>query len=601
MSIPDININILNNPSQASKFWEWLTHRPKGYVAIDTETGAAGAGGNMSEVAWYKPGFHVRMLQFGDAQSGWAIPFQEWKGMCKGALDWCSESRTKIVGHNIVGFDALALRAEGITLDPTVLQDTFIYAGLGGYAEDSRELKPLGVKHLGQWVGAGQTILKRGMDNAGWTWTTVPWDWKPYPLYGVVDVVADSMLYEKWEPWRKQFADHHDMEIATSTITNDMSWHGITVDGEVLQKHILRYDEMETELLAQAEANHWDLNDRAAKKYLKDLGLLDESRKSAITGEISLDKKQLVKIDHPLAELILQLRKVRRVKTNYLEDLLGRIGGELGKGVVHPSIWSMAAKTGRMSVSAPPLQQMPSGLKDVREAFVADNEDEVLVGADFGQIELRIWASINKDQALLDVLNEADRTGEDFFVMLGRDLFNDPNFIKSDPRRQIVKPATYGILFTAGDDTIAETSGQPLKVVTPITQKLKRRYPSMANMGLPITNPGEEPGSFEVWTPYGRRFRVHSQDERRKLPNYATQGHAAEIIKRSAIGCRAAGLGPFMRLPVHDELIMSVPRNDATEAAQIMKEVMNSIVDPEQYGVAVKASPSIGTNWSELK
>lgn len=601
MEVPKIKVHVMDTPDKTGEFWDWLTHRPKGYVTIDTETGAAGEGGSESELAWHKPGFHVRMLQFGDAESGWAIPFQDWKGLCKGSLQWCSDKRVKIVGHNLIGFDALALRTEGITLDPTVLEDTFVYAGLGGFAEDSRQLKPLGVKHLGPWVGVGQNVLKTGMKNAGWTWTTVPWGWRPYPTYGVVDVVATSLLYEKWEPWRKEFAEHHDLEIATSVITNEMSWNGITVDGAVLHKQILRYDEREQELLAEADARGWSVNGREAKKFLQSMNLLDERRVSAITGEVSLDKKQLAGIDHPLAKLILDLRQTQLVKGRYLEDLLARLGGELGKGIIHPSIWSMAARTSRMSVSAPPLQQMPAGMKDVREAFVPDQDDHVLISADFGQIELRIWASLTKDHRLLDMLNEADRTGEDFFVLLARDLYGEPNFQKSDPRRGAIKATTYATIYAGGDETIAQTAGAPLSVVQPVIRGLKSRYPSFADQGLSLTSAGSEQGSFETWTPYGRRFRVHSRDERRKLPNYAVQGHSAEIIKRSAIGCRAAGLGEYMKLAVHDELLFSVPMIMAREASREIEEVMNSIVDPKQYGVAVRAKPSIGQSWAELK
>jgi hypothetical protein len=189
----------------------------------------------MSELDIFKPGFHVRMMQFGDADGGWAIPFQEWKGLVRGAFDWISESRTQHVWHNGFGFDAQALRQEGIIIDPSVMQDTQIWAGLGGFAGESRGLKQLARKELGDFgakTAIGADRLHNGMKQAGWTWTTVPMGWKPYPLYGVMDTMATARLYEKWAPWRKQFAYHHDMEIAVSVITNQMARTGMVVDGE---------------------------------------------------------------------------------------------------------------------------------------------------------------------------------------------------------------------------------------------------------------------------------------------------------------------------------------------------------------------------------
>ena len=80
---------------------------------------------------------------------------------------------------------------------------------------------------------------------------------------------------------------------------------------------------------------------------------------------------------------------------------------------------------------------------------------------------------------------------------------------------------------------------------------------------------------------------------------FAGAGHAAEIMKEAIIGMRAAGLGPYMVLPVHDEVVMSVPRNMAREVAHEMETIMGGVVDPEEYGVPVKASSYIADRWGE--
>jgi DNA polymerase-1 len=601
LKAPDIAVNIVENPSDVSDFWDWLTHRPHGYVACDIESGSNPVG---HELEIFKPGFLVRMMQFGDHQSGWAIPFQEWKGLVRGAFEWISESRTTHVWHNGFGFDAQALRQEGILLDPTLMHDTMIDAGLQGFAGEGKKLKSLARREFGDWAVVGANILDNAKKNAGWTWTDFPMDWKPYPVYGVVDTVITAMLYEKFRESDPtgMFTPHHDMEIAASVITNQMARTGMMVDGEYLHDQILEYARREEELLAKARSMGWGSpsKDAEVRRILKEAGVLDEKRITE-SGIISVDKKQLINVQHPLAELVLEYRWVHRVRTSYLEKLMGMIGGELAPGLIHPSIWSMAARTGRMSVSDPPAQQFPANDPVVRQAFIPDNPDHVMISADFGQIEMRAWAILNKDAKLIEMLNEADRTGEDFFVLMARDLYQEPGFQKSDKRRGPIKNTAYATIFAGGDAKIAETAGLPLVQVQPVINALKKAYPSFGDAGQSMVSPVDGGKAFEIWTPNGRRFKVRDYKDKRVLPNWCTQGWAATILKDSAIACRAAGLGDSLRLAVHDELLFSVPREDARDAAAEIESIMSGQITKEEYGVDVYAKPTIGNNWSELK
>jgi DNA polymerase-1 len=599
VDMPKLQVNILEDPSEVSTFWDWLTHRPQGYVACDIESGSRPGG---SELDIFKPGFHVRMMQFGDAQGGWAIDFQQWRGLVAGAFDWISRSRTTHVWHNGFGFDAQSLRQEGIILDPTCMHDTMIDAGLMGYAGEGKRLKSLAARELGPWATAGADILENARKNAGWTWSDFPMNWKPYNIYGVMDTCIDALLYEKYRKDSDfaRFQPHHDMEIATSVITNQMARTGLTVDGEYIGEQIKALYQQEKDLEQQCIAEGWGNPMRRTEvlKILHDAGVLDEKRLTE-NGEISIDKKQLINVDHKLAKLRLEYMFIQRMRKSYLEKFMDAIGGEMGPGIIHPSIWSMAAKTGRMSVSNPPLQQLPSNDHTARRAFIPDNPDEVMIGADFGQIELRCWAILNKDQQLLDKLNEGDRTGEDFFVLVARDLFKEPNFQKSDKRRGPIKNTMYATLFAGGDEKIAETAGLPLVEVQGVISALRRAYPSLRDAGQSMVDTrGRE---HEIWTPNGRRFRTRNYKDKRVLPNWCTQGWAATILKDSAIACKAAGLGDYLRLAVHDELIFSVPHKEAPDAKAEIEEIMNSQINPERFGVAIRAEAKIGHSWAELK
>jgi DNA polymerase I len=597
--VPDLRIRVLRRPEQVSEFWDWLTHRPRGYVAVDTETGNKHG---HSALEWWRPGFIVRLIQFGDHTGGWAIPFEGWPTLVAEALKWCDRNRVTTVWHN-VSFDGNALWTQGINVDYSNMVDTIILAGLGNYAEDLRALKPNAAKVLGRWASAGQSLLKTGMDKQGWDWSTVPLGWRPYPMYGVVDTCITGLLYEAWSDRLVKYRRLHDLELATVSITNGMMQRGLPVDNPYLVRQIEMYGAKEKAVLVTL-AGHGITNpgqNAAVALALDKMGILPPDRKTA-TGKPSVDGDTLALIDHPLARAIETYRFVHRVRGTYLEALHTAGGGEsTGIGKVHPGIKSMEAKTFRMSVENPPLQQLPRDDPVVRKAVVARTPDEMVVSADFGQIEMRVFAALNKDQALLDRFSEADTTGSDFFVTIGRQIYNDPEFIKADRRRTLIKSSMYATIYSGGAETIAATAGVPVMEVVPVLRELRRAYPSVADRGMSLVNRSGS-GEAMIFTPTGRRFaltREQSPKAAHKLPNWATQGHSAEILKEALIRLRAAGLEDFLMLPVHDEVLASVPRNDAVEVAAEMTEVMDSVVDPDRYGVAVRASVGTGDNWAE--
>lgn len=605
MEVPNIKCYTLTEPGQIPEFWEWFTHRPRGaeYIACDTETGAGTPDGNPLRI--FDPGFHVRMVQFGDQDQGWAIPMQGWERLVKGCFEWLENNQVKHLWHNGFVYDSLALEVgHGIKLDPTLMMDTQVIAGLIGYAGHSRRLKDVAEREFGGWAGAGQRILKDGMSTQGWTWTTVPMEWQPYPVYGVIDTCLTARLYEKWLPEFERFRHLHDFEIAVAQATNRATINGLAVDGAYLQREVAKWRATEAELLQRCKDMGWGSPTRDAEvlAILKEANVLDE-RITTDGGAVSVNKKQLVGVGnrHPLAKLVLEYRWAHRVAETYLGKLWGLIGHSDGPGVVHPSIWSMEARTGRMSASDPPVQQFPASDPTVRNAVIPREPGHKLVTADYGQIESRIWASANRDEVMLRHLNEADRTGDDFFVLMARELFNEPGFQKSDKRRGPIKNVTYATIFDAGDEKIAEMVGMPLKTLQPIIWKMRDLYPSFKDKGRSMITYIDGDREGEIYTPTGRRFRVDQYHEMRKLPNYRVQGGAAEVLKEALLRCVAAGMLPYFCLPVHDELVWSVPEEDAEDFSQELTEIMDSVVDPSETGVAVTAKSGIGDRWSELK
>ena len=448
--VPNLRIRVITSPDQVAEFWEWLTRPDRRMVACDLET---------TGLDWWSPGFRIRLAQFGDTDGGWAIPYQGWPALVHGALDWCSYHRVPVVFHNGIGFDALAFRSQGYHLDWTNLEDTFVWAAVTGWADQDRMLKHLAVREFGGWAAAGDRVLKAGMKNAGWDWATVPMDWKPYPMYGVVDTCITAGLWEAWEPRRARWANDHALEVATARIVNDMMWNGTGTDGDYLFQEIVGHQEREEEIEAQLKAlgiTNPAQNGQLELVLQKDGYPLAEKTAS---GKAKLDKDVLAHIDHPAAKLVLEHRWVHRVVTSYLQPIFEGAGGQLGRGILHPNIKPIEARTGRMSVEHPPLQQLPSGDPVVRQGIIGRSDDDVVISSDFGQIELRLWGSINNDQPMLDALKNADATGGDFFVELGKTIYGEPDFVKKDHRRTLLKSTVYAKLFGGGIETAAATAG----------------------------------------------------------------------------------------------------------------------------------------------
>ena len=599
--MPRFGTNVVDSPDKVTEFWEWLT-APRDAIAADSETTGTDT---------YAPDFQIRLFQFGDHDSGWSIPFQQWRGLVEGTLKHLSDKRIPTIYHN-AAFDLRALEREGITPDYSNVEDTFVWSSLCGYAEESRALKTISTREFGSWAKFGQTLLDKAMKNAGWTWATVPINFGPYVAYGAIDPIL-TYRYRNMLPDRDKFRWHHGLEMRTIELTNRMARNGLAVNTEYALEQQELFEAAESVINAQLQKHGIESagQNGAVARVLAEAGVLPEIVKMTATGQVSVDKEFLATISHPVAKLVLEARSLHKVKS-YLTSMLKFAGGNLGPyEIIHPEIRSMEARTGRMSISNPALQQLPSvDEKDpqsmiVRRAVVPRNPDEVLVGADFGQIELRMFASLSRDQKLLDVLNQMDaekaggNSNADFFVTLGRDLYHDPHFQKHDPRRTKLKSTIYALQYGGGAEKIAQVAKVSQAEINQTIKELTARYPAFEKLGADaIVRSGS---SWSVSTPTGRTFRVKERGEVRKLNNYRIQGHSAEVLKMALVNVAEAGYEDNLMLPVHDEIIMSVPRDRADQATKDLVEAMNAVVDKDVYGVAVQASAAApAEDWASL-
>jgi DNA polymerase-1 len=529
----------------------------------------------------------LRLVQFGDALTGWTVPWQDWGGLVREVMrrydgEW--------VFHNLK-FDLHYLEREKAAPPRAHCHDTAVLAHLinpNGW----HGLKPLANQYLDSRLSAGQDDLHTWMARKGWKWSTIPIDYAPYWSYAALDPVLTANLYEVLSPMAAPYKDAYDLELSVMSYVMDMETCGAQID--------LEYCERErAELIKQVdEATLWVQNEygcgvgdvAVAARLLKEGVILTAETP---TGKWKLDAEILEAIDHPLAQVILKRRKAQRLSNAFFRNLIN----DNDNGVVHCDIKTLGARTSRMAVSRPALQQVPRG-RQARDAFIP-RQGNLLVDIDMDQIELRLTAHFTGDDGMIAAFFEADSTGGDIFTNMARMLTGDETLQKESKMRQDTKQAAYAKVYFAGVETFAHRAGVSVDEAGPFLASYDKAFPGVKQWQDKVIAVArkrlKEEGVAYVITPWGRRL-TGDDDKLYALANYIIQGTAADFLKSKIVDLGSAGLLDYAVLPVHDELLFDVPADEAAdfavEAAAIMRE-------DKRFAVPLTCKPAIGTSWGE--
>ena len=450
----------------------------------------------------------------------------------------------------------------------------------------SGALKRLASLYVDGRAAAMQETLDTSLATNGWTWGTVPTNFQPYWAYGALDTVLTMRIWEQF--WEKcgpgqPYNRAYELEMAARKIVTRMEINGARIDLEYSKR---KFDE----LTSYAES----VKDWAKKTYNGvsitsniQLVRLFESMGAEITsftpsGQRSADKDQLalLAIDgntevKNLAEVVLKQRKADKLANTYFANFLN----DNVNGFVHPSVKTLGARTSRMSIQNPALQTLPKGDATVRTAFIPKDKDHVIITSDLDQVEFRMFASLSQDPNLITLFNRADATGSDPFTEIGREIYNDPTMQRSDKRRNLIKGTVYGRLYGAGVAKQALTANVAEPQMRQVSDAFDLRFPGMALFQRQIEDAGmrrlkaEGQGYVYTWT--GRRLPC-DEDRAYTLVNYLIQGGAAEVFKANLIKLDQADLTELLIVPVHDEIVLNAPREDAQEIMKVVKECMTT-------------------------
>ena len=306
---------------------------------------------------------------------------------------------------------------------------------------------------------------------------------------------------------------------------------------------------------------------------------------------------------HPVIPLILEHRELSKLKNTYLDALPRLVNKETGR--VHTSFNQTVASTGRLSSSDPNLQNIPmrSELgRSIRKAFIAERGN-VLLSADYSQIELRVAADLSGDKRL----NEIFKEGKDVHTSTAAFVHQIPESKVTPEIRRTAKEVNFGILYGMGARGLSQRTGMPFGRAQEFIEKYFEEFSGVRdyieeNIALARTR-----GFVE--TKFGRRLRIPDIDSgmaqvraaaERLATNMPIQGTAADIMKMAMIAIHAdlpkVSAGSRMLMQVHDELVFEAPAKDAKRVSEFVRETMESAA---KLRVPLVAEVHSGKNWQE--
>ncbi|MGZ3668250.1 MAG: DNA polymerase I [Bdellovibrionota bacterium] len=515
----------------------------------------------------------------------------------------------KLVGQNIK-YDINIFRGNGIEIDDSqVFFDTMIASYILA-PEERHNMDALSAKYLnhktityGELCGEGKSQISFAqvpIEKAG--------------EYSAEDAHVTFLLMTvlgaalKDSPGLEKVFQEIDLPLIP--VLAKMEWEGVAIDVEHLKKVS---EEFALQLAALEKRAHElagsDFNlaspKQLGKVLFEDLKLpVVKKTKTGFSTDVEVLQK--LRHQHELPEVILEYRELSKLKGTYVDVLPLLRNAHTGR--VHTNYNQTIAATGRLSSTDPNLQNIPirtaSG-RLVRQAFVPRNGN-LLLGADYSQVELRILASMSGDKLLCQAFSE----GQDVHALTASQIFSVPlKEVDSDQRRK-AKAINFGLLYGKGPFTLGEELGITRTEATDIIARYFARYPTIRAFLDGLKESAKKTGFAE--TLFGRRRYIEGIQSQNKMllaaaermaVNAPIQGTAADLIKIAMIrlqrALEAEKLGARLILQVHDELVLDVPEKEAATVRALVIEHMEN-AGLGKIHVPLTVEVGMAKNWLEV-
>ena len=390
----------------------------------------------------------------------------------------------------------------------------------------------------------------------------------------------------------------------------DMENEGVRIDpaalhafGEELGSQIAALESK----IVESAGEPFNLNSpKQLGEILYDKLQIDAKPPKTTTGQYVTNEQTLQRYAgrHPIVDQILEYRGLAKLKSTYADKLPECIDPATGR--VHTHFSQAMTETGRLASSDPNLQNIPVRTdlgKRIRAAFVARDDDHVLLSADYSQIELRLMAALSGDAAMLD----AFRHGADIHTETASRVYDVMPGLVTPEMRSRCKMVNFGIIYGISAFGLAQRLGIPRREAADLIDAYFRHYPGIRAYMEKAVADAREKGYAE--TVLGRRRYLRDISSRsatvrqaaeRNAINTPVQGSAADLIKIAMVRVHRAlsesGLRSKLVLQIHDELLLDVPREEEPQVRSLVHDAMVNALD---FGVPLEVEIGSGRTWLE--
>ena len=505
----------------------------------------------------------------------------------------------KKVSHEVKDLTR-ALLSEGLPAE-----DIIFDAALAGYLLDATaghyDLERLAMSWLGTAVPKAKAYLDPEAFTAMGESSEALGAWMSHTA--LIDALYDRMLPKLRE--RQVEALYFDVEHPLCRVLAEMELAGFQVDAGMLRSFgetlTAAIETLEQRIYSYAGQFNINSPKQLGEVLFERLGL--PSYKKTKTGySTSAEVLEKLRGAHPIVGEVLEYRQYAKLKSTYVDGLLKVISPD---GRVRTSFQMTVTATGRLSSTEPNLQNIPTRTElgsELRRMFVA-GPGQILVDADYSQIELRLLAHISGDQAMVD----AFRSGEDFHTVTAAHVFSVPVEEVTPAMRRAAKAVNFGIVYGISPFSLSQDLGVTVAEAKAYMDAYFHRFPGVKAYMDQVVERARADGYVE--TPMHRRralpeikssnHNMRSFGERVAL-NMPIQGAAADIIKLAMVRVhrqlKEADLAARLIMQVHDELIVECPE---TEADQVKTILVREMEGAYPLSVPLIAEAHSGKSWLE--
>ena len=509
----------------------------------------------------------------------------------------------KKCGHNIK-YDLIVMSNEGIALDgvdfDTMIASYLLNPSSRGHGLDALTMEYFGHKNLTYKEMTGTGSKEIGFDEVEVGRATE---------YAAEDSDMTWRLKGKLQPQLKDstLKLYKEIELPLLEVLAEIELNGVYIDRKHLtelsskiDKKLLRL-EKDIYVLADEQFNINSPKQLSVILFEKLKLPVVKKTKTGYSTDVSVLGQLALK--HKLPEQVLSYRQLAKLKSTYVDALPGEIFKNTGR--VHTSFNQTVAATGRLSSSNPNLQNIPirSDMgKEIRKAFTAE-EDNMLLSADYSQIELRILAHLSKDKALKRAFDK----GEDVHARTAADIFGGSIGQVDEKSRRMAKAVNFGIIYGLSAFGLSRQLNISRRDAQDFIDQYFSLYSSVKDfMGNTITEARECGYTMTMF--HRRRYLPDLKSDNRQVResaeriaiNSPIQGSAADLIKVAMIrlsrNLKKIKLNSKMILQVHDELLFECPVQEKKEIESLVRKEMEGA-----YSLSVPLVVDIGwgKNWNE--